>query len=141
LLVRVVVIDGLLKVQVGEWTTYTGHREPKQDEDAWIAWDTITTFPLVLNPHDHRLPPRLLLLDRYPDLTLFRWTLEYRRVLTAEQWRSPRFANEFQRWLKREDFSRIGGEEPPLFRGWENRFLTISFHHTYLDGLHELLSD
>jgi hypothetical protein len=65
LTIRTFVLNGVLKVQVGQWgDEEEGSREPGQIVP-WMAWDTITTFPLLLNPADHYLPTRFLLLDYF----------------------------------------------------------------------------
>lgn len=145
---RVLVINGLLKLQVGEWDEETGHREPGQ-KYGWMAWDTITTFPLLLDPLDHFLPPRFLLLDyfsfphhrkRWPGAkrTFFRQADEYRRALSTfgeygENRLHERQANQFKRWLEREGFTRTWGDEPPLTPSWGNRFMRVDFATTQAD--------
>lgn len=136
--VRAFVLNGLLTVQIGEWREEEGHREAGQ-EYSWMAWDTITTFPLLLNPLDHYLPPRFLLLDYFslplhrPDWAhakrkFFQQAEEYRRALStfgahAENRLHERQAREFKRWLDAESFELIS----PTFPSWVNKFLVIHF--------------
>ena len=141
--IRVFVLNGLLKVQVGKWDEDEGHRETGQ-QYKWIAWDTITTFPLLLNPLDHHLPPRFLLLDYFSSplhrsnwaqakRTFFLQADEYRRALSSffeengEQRIHDRQAREFGRWLELEGFTRTWSDEPPAIPSWGNRFIRVDF--------------
>jgi hypothetical protein len=154
---RAVVINGLLKVQVGAWEEDVGHREPEQ-KYSWIAWDTITTFPLMLDPLDHYLPPRFLLLDYFSEphhrklwsrakQTFLREADEYRRVLSTfgqygETKLYERQAAHFAEWLKREGFTRTWGDEPPLTPSWSNQYLRIDIHARPVDhDTYEWFSD
>jgi hypothetical protein len=135
--IRAVVINGILKVQIGKWSEESGYREPKQSSH-WMAWDTITTFPLILNSLDHRLPPRLLLLDYFSlphhrsgwkraKRRAFRQADEYRRVLStfgtygeSALWERQR--REFKRWLEKEGFTADSYSSDE----WHNDFLSIN---------------
>jgi hypothetical protein len=146
--VRITVINGLLKVQLGEWDEETGHREAGQ-QYSWIAWDTITTFPLLLNPLDHYLPPRFLLFDYFSrphhrrnwggaKKAFFRQADEYRRVLSTfgeygENRLYERQSKEFERWLQREGFKRTWGDEPPVAPSWTNRYVRIDIGAAVVD--------
>jgi hypothetical protein len=154
--IRVLVINGVLKVQVGRWDEEFGHREPGQNN--WIAWDTVTSFPLLLNPLDHYLSPRLLLMDYFSmphhrkswqreKRRFFRRVEEYRRVLGTwgeygENSLATRQAKELEGWLKREGFQRTGGDDPPLENSWRNEFLQIEIHSVQVEfDLYRWLSD
>lgn len=134
LTVRVVVVNGLLKVQVGEWEERVGYRAPGQTCE-WIAWDTITSFPLLLNPRDHFIPPRFLWLDHFSGprhrhdrkeaRLLFYRAWAYRRVLSTfgyigEQRLSEHQDRDFEAWLKREGYRRAFG------RCWHNPYLMVT---------------
>jgi hypothetical protein len=146
--IRVCVINGVLKVQVGKWNEEFGHREPGQQYD-WMAWDTVTSFPLLLNPLDHYLSPRLLLFDYFTvphhrkgwakeKKRFFRLTEEYRRVLGTwgeygEHALADRQAKAFQRWLNREGFKRTWGDEPPRRPCWRNDVMQIDISAIQVD--------
>jgi hypothetical protein len=155
--IRAHVINGVLKVQVGRWNEDFGHREPGQKYH-WMAWDTVTSFPLLLNPLDHYLSPRLLLLDFFSmphhrkgwqreKRRFFRRVEEYRRVLGTwgeygEDSLETQQARELEGWLKREGFRRTGGDEPPLENSWRNEFLEIDLRSIQVDhGFYRWLAD
>ena len=148
--IRILVINGVLKVQVGEWTEKTGHREPGQGSGQWLAWDTVTTFPLFLQALDHYLPPRFLLLDYFSSLShrkhwsrdkkaFFRHADEYRRVLSTwgeyrENRLQDRQAKQFDQWLTREGFRRTWEDsQPPLQPSWSNPVMRIDLNYVQVD--------
>lgn len=148
--VRVGVLNGILRLQVGEWDEDASQREPGQTRD-WMAWDTITTFPLLLNPLDHYLPPRFLLLDyftfphhrkgwRRAKAAFFRQADEYRRIVsTFGEWGEGRLYErqtaEFKRWIHKEGFKQWGSDR--AYKRWNNDFLGVNTfnlqveHETY----------
>jgi hypothetical protein len=143
--IRLLVINGVLKLQVGNWSEEeTGHREPGQSQGHWIAWDTVTTFPLLLNPLDHYLPPRFLLLDFFSSSTrskrrskekraFFRYADDYYRALGTwgeygEERLKDRQGRQFEKWLESEGFHRVW-EQP----SWSNRFMRIELNRVHVD--------
>jgi hypothetical protein len=155
--VRVIVINGILKLQIGEWDEETGYREAGQQYD-WMAWDTITTFPLLLNPIDHRLSPRLLLCgyfsypihrkDWHRMKRLFgRQADDYCRALRTfgeygENRRLTAMNRDFEYWLREEGFKRLSVNEPPFQPVWSNRFLYLELRTSTADfDAYQWLSD
>ncbi len=120
LTIRIFVLNGQLVVQVGEWEEEDGRREEWQKDTSWIAWDTVTEFPLLLCPLVHYIPPRFLLLDIFANsldhpnwermkASYFERVENYRRVLGAfgepgEEELRKRQLDEFKSQLAKEGY-------------------------------------
>lgn len=153
--VRLVIIGGLLKVQLGRWDKELAGK--KNSYGDWTAWDTVTRFPLILNAGVHRFPPRFLfmeysLLPKRPKpwepsaKKFWRMVADYRRELAAwmadrgEYRLQVRMARAFQTWLAKEHFKSVEyllGDD-----GWENRYMRVVFSGPAdRFQLHQYLSD
>lgn len=115
---RLVVVNGVMKIQLGQWDAVTSTTPTSAD---WIAWDTVTSFPLLFNPLNYHLPPRVLLLDGFDGTSTsdkenrqmahtFRSFVEdYWQVLAtgngyASRRAERRLTTAFDAWLQREHF-------------------------------------
>jgi hypothetical protein len=137
--VRIVVVNGVLKLQLGKWAEPYG-REVRSGR--WIAWDTITSFPLLLNYHEHYIPARFLLVDiqersgtvpGWPSTRAWwRAVRDYERVVAlagewGEQRAKARLEDQLNAWTKRDGFS------AGLGASWRNSVMAISFE-CFRDG-------
>lgn len=134
--IRVSVLNGILRLQVGEWNKEAGYMEDGQ-KYSWMAWDTIASFPLVHDPIQHFIPPQYLLMEYFSGTPMHRphwgalkreWErqdIDYRKALSTwgeygENRVYARIEKKFAAWMAREGFKKSGNS-------WENRYMVVEF--------------
>ena len=147
--IRLVVANGLLKVQIGQWSRETAPSEEERLHD-WIAWSTITTFSFALSPDYHRFPSRFLFFDYLAEPmfrdgsekrrnALIRQARDYNRAISSLEtyagtrlwWRLHR---QFQDHLKQEGYEMWDCDTPST---WQNRYMELSLYCQH--DRHELM--
>lgn len=138
--IRLVIVAGEMRVQVGKWDERTCDRHGKESVVSYQAWDTVARFPLLLNPRDHGFPPRFLALghsspDGLPSLwgdprAMGRHIMDYRRVIAAGEdgaYRrvDGRLDREFKKRLRIEGFAPIRNLHATT---WRSLYVMLSLH-------------
>lgn len=134
--IRLIVANGLLKLQVGKWTEETAPPEPESSFD-WVAWSTITTFPFILNPQDHHFAPRFLFLDYFVEpmyrhgwdkrkKEFFKQARDYTRAIaTLESYGATRLWSRLRRQFS-EHLEQEGFEEQKYRNStWRNKYIEL----------------
>ena len=138
--IRLVIVAGEMRVQVGKWDEKTCDRHAGETVVSYRAWDTVARFPLLLNPGDHAFPPRFLSVghdapDGLPSLwgdpkAMGRHIMDYRRVIAAGEDRAcsrvdGRLDREFRKRLRIEGFAPIRSLHATT---WRSPYVMLSLH-------------
>ena len=139
--IRLAVLNGVLRLQVGEWTRTLGPAGASATED-YRAWDTLASFPLLLDPLDHFLPPQYLLLDFFVEAgdvphrsarkrQFLNRVEDYRRILNTwggygEGLRWKRMKRHFHDWLERDGFEQ--DRTSTLDSAWTHPYMSLQIH-------------
>ena len=151
---RVLVVNGLLKLQVGRFDRSLSP-EPDADGRSWQAWETITSFPLLFCGFSYGISPDFLKIPfpldhsrergvsqewlRHTE-TLRKDLADYNRLFIAsDEDAYMELVKRFLVWLEREHFVPLEQWTWPSTK-YQNRYLTVSIANCSDEDL-ALLSD